>query len=114
MNASDSIATMLVEIMTEHKRDAQWNITDFIGKFHLSKMTTPNPIPGTATRVEQERNTFMENRASSLKKKLDNIEARRRLRVRGRTRKAAITAKVEVQATVGFRIDAGQRNLTEV
>ncbi|CAM9774333.1 unnamed protein product [Ectocarpus sp. 4 AP-2014] len=95
--------------MAEHRRDAQWGVTDFIGKFHLSRMTTPNPIPGTSTRVEQERNTFLEKRASSLQKTLDNIEARRRLRVRGRTRKAAITARVEVQATVGYRMGAVQR-----
>lgn len=95
------------DAMAAHTRDAQWALTDFIGKFHLSKMNTNNPIPGTATRVEQERNAFMEKRASSLKAALDRIEARRRLRVRGRTRKAAITARVEVQATVGYRIDAG-------
>ncbi|CAM9807709.1 unnamed protein product [Scytosiphon promiscuus] len=96
-------------MVEQSRRDAQWSITDFIGKFHLNKMTTPNPMPGTATRVEQERNALMENRARSLKKTLDNIETRRRLRVRGRRRKAAITARVEVQATVGFRIDAVQR-----
>lgn len=90
-----------------HRRDADWGVTDFIGKFHLSKMTTPHPIPGTATRVEQDRNVLMEKRANSLKNTLDKIEARRRLKVRARTRKAAVTARVEIQATVGYRIDAG-------
>lgn len=90
-----------------HRKDAEWGVSDFIGKFHLSKMTTPHPIPGTATRVEQERNVLIEKRASSLKNALDKIEARRRLRVRGRTRKAAVTARVEIKATVGYRIDAG-------
>lgn len=93
--------------MAAHRKDADWGVSDFIGKFHLSKMTTPHPIPGTATRVEQERNVLMEKRASSLKYALDKIETRRRLRVRGRTRKAAVTARVEIQATVGYRIDAG-------
>lgn len=95
------------DAMTAHTRDAQWGLTDFIGKFHLSRMNASNPIPGTATRVEQERNAMMEKRASSLKAALDKIEARRRLRVKGRTRKAAITARVEVQATVGYRMDVG-------
>lgn len=90
-----------------HRKNAEWGVSDFIGKFHLSKMTTPHPLPGTATRVEQERNVLIEKRASSLKNALDKIEARRRLRVRGRTRKAAITARVEIQATVGYRMDAG-------
>lgn len=92
-----------------HRKDAEWGVSDFIGKFHLSKMTTPHPIPGTATRVEQERNVLIEKRANSLKNALDKIEARRRLRVRSRTRKAAITARVEIQATVGYRMDAGAR-----
>lgn len=91
-----------------HKKEADWGVADFIGKFHLRKMTTANPMPGTATRVEQERNVLMEKRASSLKKALDKIEDRRRLRVKGRTRRAAVTARVEVQATVGHRMDEGE------
>lgn len=70
-------------------------------------MNTSTPIPGTAIRVEQERNALIEKRASSLKGALDDIEARRCFRVASRTRKAAITARVEVQATVGYRMDAG-------
>lgn len=97
-----------VHLPTEaHRRNVGWAVSDFIGKFHLSNMTTPHPIPGTAIRIEQERNDLLEKRASSLKNALDQIEARRRLRVRGRTRKAAVTARVEVQATVGYRMDAG-------
>lgn len=91
-----------------HRRPVLWGVPDFIGKFHLNRMTTSTPIPGTAIRVEQERNAFMEKRASSMQEALDNIEARRRLRVMSRTRKAAITARVQVQATVGYRMDAGE------
>lgn len=90
-----------------HKSQVMWDIPDFIGKFHLNRMTTSTPIPGTAIRVEQERNAVMERRTSSLKGTLDDIETRRRLRVRNRTRKAMVTARVEVQATVGYRMDAG-------
>lgn len=95
------------DAVAAHRMDANWGVADFIGKFHLRKMTTAHPIPGTATRVEQERNALMEKRASSLKKALNKIEDRRRLRVKGRTRKAAVTARVEVQATVGHRMDEG-------
>lgn len=73
-------------------------------------MTTSTPIPGTAIRVEQERNAFMEKRASSMQAALDSIEERRRLRVMSKTRKAAITARVQVQATVGYRMDAGEKS----
>jgi len=91
-----------------HRMAASWGVADFIGKFHLRKMTTAHPIPGTATRIEHERNALIEKRASSLKKALDKIEDRRRLRVKGRTRKAAVTARVEIQATVGHRMDEGE------
>lgn len=92
-----------------HRQPVVWGVPDFIGKFHLNRMTTSTPIPGTAIRIEQERNAFMEKRASSMQAALDSIEARRRLRVMSRTRKAAITARVQVQATVGYRMDAGKR-----
>lgn len=90
-----------------HKRHVVWGVPDFVGKFHVNRMNTSTPIPGTAIRVEQERNALIEKRASSLKGALDDIEARRCFRVASRTRKAAITARVEVQATVGYRMDAG-------
>lgn len=91
-----------------HKCPMVWGVPDFVGKYHLSRMATGTPIPGTAIRVEQERQAFMEQRKSSLRKVMDDIEARRALRVTSRTRKAAITARVEVQAAIGLRIDAGQ------
>ncbi|CAM9869585.1 unnamed protein product, partial [Laminaria digitata] len=91
-----------------HKRHVIWGVPDFVGKFHLNRMNTSTPIPGTAIRVEQERNALIEKRASSLKGALDDIETRRCFRVASRTRKAAITARVEVQATVGYRMDAVQ------
>ena len=90
-----------------HKCHVLWGVPDFVGKFHLNRMNTTTPIPGTAIRVEQERNALIEKRASSLQEALDDIEARRRFRAASRTRKAAITARVEVQATVGYRMDAG-------
>lgn len=90
-----------------HKRHVVWGVPDFVGKFHLNQMNTSTPIPGTAIRVEQERKALIEKRANSLKGALDDIEARRCFRVASRTRKAAITARVEVQATVGYRMDAG-------
>lgn len=91
----------------QHKRQVEWAVPDFVGKFHLNRMTTSVPIPGTAIRVEQERNDLIHKRNSSLEHTLGEIEKRRRFRVTSRTRKAAITARVQVQATVGHRMDAG-------
>lgn len=90
-----------------HKRHVEWGVADFVGKYHLNRMTTSTPIPGTAVRVEQERDAFVKQRVHSLKAALEDIETRRSLRVISRTRQAAITARVEVQATVGHRMGAG-------
>lgn len=91
-----------------HQHPVEWGLPDFIGKYHLNHMTTDTPVPGTAIRVEQAREEFMEKRTASLKKILSEIESRRNLRSTSRTRKAAITARVEVQASVGYRIDSGE------
>ncbi|CAM9122055.1 unnamed protein product [Discosporangium mesarthrocarpum] len=86
-----------------------WDVPDFVGKYHLNKMTVDFPVPGTTIRIEREREVFREDRARSQREALEEIDARRILRTRGKSRQAAVTARVKVQTTVGFRIDAGQR-----
>lgn len=93
-----------------YKRPVQWSLSDFVGKYHLSRMSTDNPVPGTAMRVEKERKMFVEERASALNDVVNKIEVRRALRVTSRTRKAAITSRVGFQATVGYKIDSGQKS----
>lgn len=96
----------------EHKRHVQWGIPDFVGHYHLNRMAcTETPIPGTAIRIEKERNALINQRAHSLKAARDDIEARRSRRAKSRTRQAAISARIGVQATVGYRMDAGEMGI---
>lgn len=109
-NARPNTPSTTMKEWNIYKRPVEWGLPDFVGKYHLNRMSTDNPVPGTAIRVEQERKTFVEKRASVLKEVVSEIEARRALRVTSRIRKAAITSRVEVQATVGYKIDSGQRS----
>lgn len=90
-----------------YRQPVEWGLLDFVGKYHLNRMSTDTPVPGTAIRVERERQAFMEKRANALNEVIDDIEARRAMRVTSKTRKAAVIARVEVQATVGHKMDAG-------
>lgn len=91
-----------------YKQPVEWSLLDFVGKYHLNRMATDTPVPGTAIRVERERQAFMEKRANALKEVINDMEARRAIRVVSKTRKAAVIARVEVQATVGHKMNAGQ------
>lgn len=90
-------------------QSVEWSLPDFVGKYHLNRMTTGTPIPGTALRVDREHGEVINERNTLLQQKIDNIEARRSLRAKGRVRQAAVSARVEIEATVGRRLAEGEQ-----
>lgn len=82
-----------------------WNLHDFAGLYHVSKIKSDAPIGGTQTVIEQGRTTYQTDRKRELNDQLNNIQQKHSLnaKLRYRHAKAASTVMADTSIRDGLK-----------
>ena len=94
-----------VEVKKREKKEEQWGLMDFLGKYHKHIIKSENPIPGTAVAADERRERKWGERLDHIRGRIDDIEAKHGKNVRGRVSHATFELKANIQKRVGSTLD---------